>query len=103
MIVKTLSDERRMSALLGEQAAKSGGPTNINHQFIVDSLFSAHENYFPFTTNDAGEVIDLWGTPFQIKLVGPTNFIVRSAGKNRKFGDADDIIFNGISNDFVTP
>jgi hypothetical protein len=41
--------------------------------------------------------------PFQIEITPPTNFVVRSAGPDKKFGDADDIIFNSVSNGFVKP
>jgi hypothetical protein len=44
-----------------------------------------------------------WQTPYRFELLGPTNFIIHSAGLNQKFGDADDIIFNSASNDFVKP
>jgi len=57
---------------------------------------------FTTHTNALGELIDIWQTPFQIKLAGETNFIISSAGPNKKFGDADDIIFNSVSN-FVKP
>ena len=41
--------------------------------------------------------------PYQIQIVAQTNFVIRSAGPNKKFGDADDIVFNSVSNDFVKP
>ena len=50
-----------------------------------------------------GELLDLWGTPYEIGIVGQTNLVIRSAGPNKKFGDADDIIFNSVSNNFVKP
>jgi len=50
-----------------------------------------------------GEWLDWWRTPYQIKIVATTNFIIQSAGSNKIFGDADDIIFNSVSNDFVKP
>jgi Type II secretion system (T2SS), protein G len=38
-----------------------------------------------------GEILDVWGTPYKIS-VGPTNQVsIRSAGKNRVFGDKDDL------------
>jgi len=92
-----------MSLLLEEQSAKIGGLTNINNQFILNSFFAAHNNQFGFNTNAAGEVVDIWRTPFRIELVGQTNFVIRSAGQNHTFGDKDDIVFNSISNDFVKP
>jgi len=54
-------------------------------------------------TNAMGEWLDWWRTPYQIKIVATTNFIIQSAGSNKIFGDADDIIFNSVSNDFVKP
>lgn len=48
-------------------------------------------------------MVDPWGTPYQIDFFQQTNFVIRSAGKNRKFGDTDDIILNSASNNFVKP
>lgn len=53
--------------------------------------------------NSQGELLDVWHTPYQIKIEAQTNFIVRSAGPDKRFGDADDIIFNSASNGFVKP
>ena len=92
-----------MSVLLGEQADRIGGLTNLNRKFVFDSLFVSTTNYYPFTTNAGGEVIDIWQTPYQIELVGRTNFIVSSAGIDKIFSNADDIIFNSVSNDFMKP
>ena len=103
MIAKTRSDERWMSALLGEKAGEMGGLTNLNQQFVLDSLLVANQNQFRIDTNVAGEVIDVWQTPYRIELAGRTNFIINSAGRNRKFGDKDDIIFSSALNDFVRP
>ncbi|HTA94591.1 MAG TPA: hypothetical protein VK769_00555 [Verrucomicrobiae bacterium] len=60
-------------------------------------------NYHPGQTNQQGQVLDCWETPYQIKSIARTNFVVSSAGPNKIFGDADDIIFNSVSNDFVKP
>jgi len=49
------------------------------------------------------EIVDSWGTPYKIEFSQQTNFIIRSAGKNKIFGDADDIIFNSASNGFAKP
>jgi hypothetical protein len=49
------------------------------------------------------EMVDPWGTPYQIEFSRQTNFIVRSAGQDKIFGTKDDIIFNSASNDFVKP
>ena len=42
-------------------------------------------------------MVDAWQTPYKIELFGQTNFVVHSAGKDKIFGDADDIIFNSLS------
>jgi len=48
-------------------------------------------------------MVDPWKTPYQIDFLQPTNFIISSAGKNKIFGDKDDIILNSISNAFAKP
>ena len=102
MIIRTRTEERIMSTLLEDQAMKVDGLTNINGQFILATLF-ADSNQSLFRTNVSGEVSDIWQIPYRIELVAPTNFIIRSAGKDKTFGDSDDIIFNSVSNDFVKP
>ncbi len=102
-IIKTRSDERWISQLLEEQAVKTGGLTNLDRRFVLNSLLAANQNNFWFDTNTSGEVVDIWQTPYRIDLAGRTNFIIRSAGKDRQFDDEDDIVFNSVSNDFVKP
>ena len=40
----------------------------------------------------AGEFLDPWGTPYEIQITPDTNVVVRSAGKNKRFGDKDDTV-----------
>ena len=47
--------------------------------------------------------VDPWGTPFTVNFLSTNRFVISSAGPNKKFGDADDIIFNSASNNFVKP
>jgi hypothetical protein len=47
--------------------------------------------------------VDPWGTPFAINFLSTNSFVISSAGKDKIFGDADDIIFNSVSNDFAKP
>jgi hypothetical protein len=47
--------------------------------------------------------VDPWGTPYAINFLSTNSFIISSAGKDKKFGDTDDIIYNSVSNDFVKP
>jgi hypothetical protein len=105
MIIETMSEERIMAQLLNEHATKLGGMTNLGNEFILRSLHDTNGLGFSFEnrTNLSGQLIDLWQTPFRFTLAGRTNFIVRSAGPNQKFGDKDDIIFNSASNSFQKP
>ncbi len=48
-------------------------------------------------------MVDTWGTPYQIEFFQQTNFVISSAGKDKLFGDKDDVIYNTLSNDFVKP
>jgi hypothetical protein len=54
-------------------------------------------------TNKFEGFLDNWGMPLRMEMVGETNFIIRSAGPNKKYSDADDIIFNSASNNYVKP
>jgi hypothetical protein len=99
----TMSDERIISSSLEESANSMGGLTNLNRQFILDSVFADNQYRMWLHTNGTGNLIDIWQTPYHIELVGPTNFVIHSAGGNQKFGDSDDVIYNSASNDFVKP
>lgn len=45
----------------------------------------------PSRFNSKGEILDNWGVPFKISVNNEEITIV-SAGKNKKFGDSDDIV-----------
>jgi hypothetical protein len=105
-VLETLVEERSMGELLEEKASKVGGLTNIPNEFILNPFLTTniYEGIsFTTRTNGLGELIDIWQMPFQIKFVGQTNIIIRSAGPDQKFGDSDDIIFNSVSNNLVMP
>jgi hypothetical protein len=104
-IVATRGEERWMANLLVERALQTGGLTNIDREFVLNSLTTTNPQGFRFTprTNLLGETIDFWKTPYRIQLAGQTNFIIHSAGRDRKFGNEDDIIFDSTSNIFVKP
>jgi len=57
------------------------------------------------STNGCGEFVDPWKTAYKIVFEGTNRVAISSAGIDRIFGDADDIIiiFNSVSNDFVKP
>jgi hypothetical protein len=105
-VLETLVEERSMGELLEEKASKVGGLTNIPNEFILNPFLTTniYEGIsFTTRTNGLGELIDIWQMPFQIKFVGQTNIIIRSAGPDQKYGDSDDIIFNSVSNNLVMP
>ena len=103
--IQTMMEERIMAEMLQENAFKHGGLTGVSKEFILDSLHAAGESQYAFSsrTDASSELIDIWQTPYRIELVGSTNFVIYSAGQNQKFGDADDIVFNSASNNFVKP
>jgi len=87
-------------------------PTNDTIHILTNELYFScgftfstrlTTNLFFKSINSQGELLDVWQTPYQIKILAQTNFIIRSAGKDKIFGDADDIIFNSVSNDFAKP
>ena len=43
------------------------------------------------STNETGEFVDPWGTPYRIIFESTNRVTIRSAGKNRIFGDNDDV------------
>jgi hypothetical protein len=93
---------QNIAVFLKQYGVENESLTNFNNHSILQSAFGKN-GYKPQWTNSQGEVVDYWKTPFQVENVVQTNFIIRSAGPNKIFGDADDIIFNSASNDFVKP
>jgi len=99
-----MASEQQIVFALRQRAVETGGLTNIDNGFVYQTVFSALRlNYGSERTNSQGEILDIWKTPFQIKIIAPTNFVVHSAGPDKKFGNVDDIIFNSLSNTFVKP
>jgi hypothetical protein len=80
-----------------------GGNSNIIGALAGDNPQKIVFLYFTRYASHPNEMVDPWETPYQIDFLQPTNFIISSAGKNKIFGDKDDIIFNSVSNDFVKP
>src|ERR1035437_1514227 len=92
-------------ALKGYQAQYSDYPKGDQNE-IIKSLLGNNLQKIQFLNaklNSSGEFLDPWGIPYAIKSSSTNGFIISSAGKDKVFGDADDIIFNSISNDFVKP
>jgi hypothetical protein len=55
------------------------------------------------STNKDGELVDVWSTPYKFAFVSTNSFTIISAGGNKTFGDADDVIFNSASNTLPKP
>jgi len=96
-ITITRAWEREIAAFLQQCVIESGGLTNLDNRSIAQGVFGTN-SLQPDRLNSEGELLDYWKTPFQIEIAAQTNFIIRSAGPNRKFDDKDDIVFSSVSN-----
>jgi hypothetical protein len=76
---------------------KFGSYPTGNYDQVLKKLFADDPKGVDFFRADP------WGTPFAINFPSTNSFVISSAGKDKIFGDADDIIFNSASNDFVKP
>ena len=86
----------------------SGDIESIEQLLIGENLNGKNPQKIQFlnfkpSVEHSNEMADPWGTPYAINFLSTNNFVISSAGANKKFGDADDIIFNSVSNDFVKP
>jgi hypothetical protein len=63
----------------------------LDHNETGRLLLDPARRVCPAVTNGAGELLDGWATPYRIEFIDRSNFVIRSAGKNRTFGDKDDI------------
>lgn len=102
-----LDEEALNSALKNYQSVYAVYPTGESSN-VVRILTGDNPQRIVFlnfrrTSEHPNEMVDPWGTPYQIKFLQQTNFIIRSSGKNKVSGDKDDIVFNSLSNDFVKP
>jgi hypothetical protein len=95
------------TALKNYHATYSNYPTGENSNIVRvlagNNLQKIVFLNFRQTLEHPNEMVDAWGTPYAINFLSTNSFVVSSAGKDKKFGDADDIIFNSLSNDFVKP
>ena len=99
----------KLRAALNQYRAEFGEYPSGTSAEILKILLRENSKKIQFFTvnpkwvNSAGELVDPWKTPYEIKIFQQTNFAIRSAGPNRAFGDKDDFIFNSVSNNFVKP
>jgi len=83
-------------------------PTNDN-AFVAKSLTGDNGqqvtflNLGPTSTNQNGQLIDIWSTPYKFTFHSTNSFTITSAGEDRTFGDGDDVLFNSASNSLPTP
>ena len=107
--VMTRRDISEISSAISNQT----GIGQIETQIHADSSNSFSASFLNFTngairlnmntTNSKGELLDVWGAPYRIEITVQTNYVIRSAGKNRTFGDKDDIVFDSVKSGFVKP
>jgi hypothetical protein len=86
----------RLIAATEQYQAKYGSYPPGGRREFIRSLLGDNSDKIAFVElnrsrfNPAGEFLDPWGTPYEIQIIPGTNLAVRSAGKNKKFGDKDD-------------
>ena len=91
ILIKRLRDE------IGNYQYKFGRYPTGDYDEVLKKLFVDDPKKFAYYR------VDPWGTPFTISFLSTNAFVIASAGPNKKFGDADDIVFNSHSTDFVKP
>jgi hypothetical protein len=74
------------AAMTVYQSAYGEFPTGDNGT-ILGTLRGSN----PKKLNATGAFIDPWQTPYEIKIHSTNSVSIRSAGKNKRFGDADDV------------
>jgi hypothetical protein len=103
-----LQESDLKTAIENYQIAYTKFPTG-NHSEIIKCLLGDNPQKVQFININShdlstnGEYLDPWKIPYNISFSSTNSFVISSAGPDKKFGDADDIIFNSISNDFVKP
>jgi len=110
---QTKSDESQIAAALEMYSTVYGAFPPGNTESIERILSGEDLNgknlrkiqflIFRRSIEHSNEMTDPWGTPYTISFSSTNSFVISSAGKDKKFGDKDDIVFNSVSNDFVKP
>lgn len=78
-------------------------PTNDNAA-LVKTMIGDNPQQLMFlnlgttSTNQSGELVDVWSMPYKFTFISTNSFTIISAGENKTFGDTDDVIFNSASN-----
>jgi hypothetical protein len=87
----------RLRAEIGIYKYEFGSYPTGDYDQVLKKLFGGDPQKIEFFR------VDPWGTPYAISFSSTNSFVISSAGKDKIFGDSDDIIFNSVSNDFVKP
>ena len=83
-------------------------PTGENAS-VIKALSGENPQHVTFlnlganSTNQQGEVVDLWNTPYKIIFNSTNRFTITSAGSDRTFGNTDDIVLDSRFNSFAKP
>jgi hypothetical protein len=95
-------------AIKGYQATYGNFPSG-NRVEVIKALMGNNPRKIQFICVNAGnlspngEYLDPWKTPYAFVFSATNGFILSSAGKDKIWGDQDDLIFNRVSNRFVKP
>jgi len=82
-------------------------PTNEDTAEILTALTGGNPSQRAFLiygqppTQNRQDYFDPWATPYQIVSKFQTNLTISSAGRNKRFGDEDDWIFDLAVGDFL--
>ena len=60
-------------------------------------------NLVETSTNKEGQLVDIWSTPYKFVFDSANKFSITSAGDDRSFGDADDVVFDSSSTNLAAP
>jgi hypothetical protein len=99
----TRSDEKQLFLSIENYKQTFGNYPTGENASIVKALAGNYPHLTFNPTNENGEFVDPWKIPYKFVFDGTNSFTILSAGIDQKFGDADDIIFNSVSNGFVKP
>ncbi len=105
LLSQTKTDVKNINTALNQlEIACSVLPSGDNRA-IFRTLFGSNTLQIVFLatarTNSDGELLDPWGSPYEIEILAQTNIVIKSAGKNGRWGDKDDYVFDGRKNEYL--
>jgi hypothetical protein len=106
-ILQAKNDIAGLEAAISRYKVTYGSVPRGSNAEIVKQLTGDNPQKICFLSarslSQTGELIDPWGKPYAITYSSDAGVLVRSSGKDRVLGNADDILFNTVSNSFVSP